>query len=132
VPAVIAIKALNGQDIEANENAIVLIAGPYPHDVGSHTYVYGPTHGVLVTAESAEALVARLGTNPPLAKLTRPDLSPVWVKGAAVTSIRSPVPTEQQGPGEVNAVLQVGSLRQTIHENEATARSIINANGGSV
>jgi hypothetical protein len=126
------IKTVDGQDIDVNENAIVLIAGPYPHDVGPHTYVYGATHGALVTGESADGLVARLGINPLLAKLTRPDSSPVWVKGSTVTSVRVPIPTEQQGPGQVNAVLQVGSLHQTVHEDVPTARSIINAHGGNI
>jgi hypothetical protein len=126
------IKTVDGQDIDVNENAIVLIAGPYPHDVGPHTYVYGATHGALVTGESADGLVARLGINPLLAKLTRPDSSPVWVKGSTVTSVRVPIPTEQQGPGQVNAVLQVGSLHQTVHEDVPTARSIINGHGGNI
>jgi hypothetical protein len=68
------IKTVDGQDIDVNENLIVLIAGPYPHDVGPHTYVYGVTHGALVTGEPPDALVARLGINPPLAKLTRPGM----------------------------------------------------------
>jgi len=126
------IKTVDGQDIDVNENAIVLIAGPYPHDVGPHTYVYGVTHGALVTGEPADALVARLGINPPLAKLTRPDLSPVWVNGSMVTSVRAPIPTEQQGTGQVNAILQVGSLHQAVHEDMPAARGIINVHGGNI
>jgi hypothetical protein len=126
------ITTLNGQDIDINDNAIVLIAGPFPNDVGPGTYIYGVTQGALITGVPADALVARLGINPPLAMLTRPDSSPVWIKGSAVTSIRASIATEQQGPGEVNAVLQVGSLHQAIHEDVATARSIIDAQGGNV
>src|ERR1700756_2477899 len=104
----IAIRALNGTEIEVNQDAITLIAGPYPHDVGPHTYVHGVDRGVLVTAEKAAALVARLGVDPPLVKLTRPDGSPVWVKRSAVSAIRPPLATEQQGGGAVQAVLVIG------------------------
>ena len=128
----IVIKATDGQDIDGDENAVELIAGPYPRDVGPHTYVYGLTQTVLVTAERPEALVARLGVKEPLTKLTRPDRSPVWVKGAAVTSVRAPLSTEQQGPGEVNAVLQVGSHHQSVREDLPTARGIIDTHGGNV
>ena len=128
----ITIQMINGQPIQVNEKSIVLIAGPYPHDVGPHTYVYGVTPGVLVTAESAPALVGRLGVNPPLAQLTRPNLTPVWVSGSAVSSVRAPIPTEISAPGEVNAVLNIGSLRQSVHEDVPTARQIVNAHGGNV
>jgi hypothetical protein len=129
---VIVIRNLDGQEIDANETAIVLIAGPRPHDVGPHTYVYGVTQAPLVTAERPDALVARLGVTPPLAKLTRPDLTPVWVKGAAVTTVRGPIPDEQQGSGEVNSVLQFGSHSQSLLEDLPTARKITNVHGGHV
>src|ERR1700756_2961821 len=117
----IAIRALNGTEIEVNQDAITLIAGPYPHDVGRHTYVHGVDRGVLVTAEDPATLTARLGISAPLAKLTRPDLTPVWIKGSAVSAVRAPLPTEQQGPGVVNAVVILGDLHQAVHEQLATA-----------
>ena len=54
----IAIRALDGTEVVVNENAVTLVAGPYPHDLGPHTYVHGVERGVLVTAEDAAALVA--------------------------------------------------------------------------
>jgi len=39
--------------------------------------IYGVTPAVLVTAERPDALVPGLRVNPPLAELTRPDLSPI-------------------------------------------------------
>jgi len=68
----IVIRTLDGTAVDVDENAVTLLCGPYPHDVGSHTYVHGVERGVLVTAEDAAALAARLRVNPPLAKLTRP------------------------------------------------------------
>jgi hypothetical protein len=128
----IVVRALDGTDVSVDEKAITLIAGPHPHDVGPHTYVHGIDRGVLVTAEDAAALVARLGVPPSLARLTRPDLTPVWLKGSAVTALRAPPATEQQAPGSVNAVAIVGGLHQAVHETVEAARAIVNAPGGTV
>jgi hypothetical protein len=122
----IAIRALDGTEVAVNEDVITLVAGPYPHDLGPHTYVHGVERGVLVTAEDAAALVARLGAHPPLAKLTRPDASPVWIKGSAVSEIRPPRATEQQAAGAVRAVVVIGDLHQAVREAVQTAMSILN------
>jgi hypothetical protein len=121
----IAIRAVNGTEIEVNENAVTLVAGPYPHDVGPHTYVHGVDRGVLVTAEDAAALIARLNVDPPLAKLTRPNSTPVWIKGSAVSEIRTPLPTERQSGGVVKAVLMIGDLHQAVREDIAAAERIL-------
>jgi len=128
----IAIRALDGTEVAVNENAVTLVAGPYPHDLGPHTYVHGVDRGVLVTAEDAAALVARLGVDPPLAKLTRPDASPVWVKGSAVSEIRPPLATEQQAAGTVRAVVVIGDLHQAVREDVQTARRILNPPAANV
>ena len=128
----IVIRALDGTSVDVDENAVTLVAGPYPHDVGPHTYVHGVDRGVLVTVEDAAALTARLGIDPPLAKLTRPNRTPVWIKGAAVTTLRAPLPTERQGRGVVNAVVILGELHQAVHENLATAERVLNAHGAHV
>ncbi len=47
----IAIRALDGTEVVVNESAVTLVVGPYPHDLGPHTYVHGVDRGVLVTAE---------------------------------------------------------------------------------
>ena len=122
----IAVRALDGTEVAVNEDVVTLVAGPYPHDLGPHTYVHGVDRGVLVTAEDAAALVGRLGTDPPLAKLTRPDASPVWVKGSSVSEIRPPLATEQQGRGAVKAVVVIGDLHQAVREDRQTAMSILN------
>ena len=83
----IVIHALDGAQVAIDENSVVLVAGPYPHDVGPHTYIHGVDRGVLVTSEEASALVARLPINPPLAKLTRPDSTPVWLLSALAPKV---------------------------------------------
>lgn len=128
----IVIRALGGTAVEMDENAVTLLAGPYHHDVGRHTYVHGLDRGVLVTAEDAAALAARLAVGPPLARLTRPDMTPVWIKGSAVSAIRAPLPTEQQGPRAVNAVVILGELHQAVHEELATAEQVLKAHGAHV
>ena len=122
----IAIRALDGTEVVVNENAVTLIAGPYPHDLGPHTYVHGVDRGMLVTAEDAAALVARLGIVPPLVTLTRPDASPVWVRRSAVSEIRPPLATEQPAGGSVRAVVVIGELHQAVREDVQTAMSILN------
>jgi hypothetical protein len=122
----IAIRALDGTEVAVNENAVTLVAGPYPHDLGPHTYVHGVDRGVLVTAEDAAVLIARLRIDPPLVKLTRPDASPVWVKGSAVSEIRPPLATEQPAGGAVKAVVVIGDLHQAVREDVQTAMSILN------
>jgi hypothetical protein len=128
----IVIRAIDGTTVDVDDNSVTLLCGPYPHDVGPHTYVHGVERGVLVTAEGAAALAARLGVNPPLAKLTRPNATPVWIKGPAVTTLRAPLPTERQGPGVVNAVVILGDLHQAVHEDLATAERVLNAHGADV
>jgi len=128
----IQITTLADQAVDIDNSSVLLVAGPYPHDVGPHTYVSGPTPAALVTAEVPDALLARLGLNPPLAQLTRPDGSPVWLKAAAVSAVRAPVPAEQQDPGTVNAVIVLGALHQAVHETVEAARAVIDALGGHV
>jgi hypothetical protein len=122
----IAVRALDGTELFVDENAVTLVAGPYPHDLGPHTYVHGVDRGVLVTVEGAAALVARLGVDPPLVKLTRPDESPVWVKRSAVSEIRTPLPTERQAGGAVRAVVVIGDLHQAVREDVQTAMTTLN------
>jgi hypothetical protein len=59
-------------------------------------------------------------------KLTRPDVSPVWVKASAVSEIRAPLATEQQAAGAVRAVVVIGDLHQAVREDVQTAISILN------
>jgi hypothetical protein len=105
----IVVHALDGTEGQINENAVTPIAGPNLHDLGPHTYMRGVERGLLATMEDAAALVARLGVEPPLARLTRPDSTPVWVKRSAVTGIRPPLAREQQGGRVVKAVVRIGA-----------------------
>ena len=128
----IAVRALDGTEIVVNEDDVTLVAGPYPHDLGPHTYVHGVDRGLLVTTEGAAALVARLRVDPPLVKLTRPDNSPVWVKKSAVSTIRPPLASEQQRGGSVKAVVLLGELHQAVREDVQTAMRMLDPSAASV
>jgi hypothetical protein len=109
-------------------NKIILIHGPYPHELGNNTYVVGATPRPLVTEESAESLVNRLGVDPPLAKFTRPNSTPVWIKAAVVDKVRAALPSEKPA----NAVLVIGSVYQGVQEDVQTAEQIITEHGGTI
>jgi hypothetical protein len=124
----IVIRALDGTDLHADENAVILVAGA--GDTETLTMVHGIDRGALMTAEEPAALVARLAVNPPLARLARPDMTPVWIKGSAVTAIRPPLASERQAAA--NAVVILGGLHQAVHEDVATAEQVLNAHGANV
>jgi hypothetical protein len=128
----ISVRALDGAEVAVNEDAVTLVSGPYLHDLGPHTYVHGVERGVLVTTEDAAALVARLGVDPPLVKLTRPDRSPVWLKKSAVDTVRPPLATEQQRGGAVKAVVLLGELHQAVREDVQTTIRLLNPSAASV
>ncbi len=125
------ITPLTGQDVDVSEDAIALIAGPYPGDVGPHTYVYGPTVGALVTAEAPQLLVSRLKNAADFAVFTRPNGTPAWVHAPSVTAVRAPVWTEVPYPGQgiAQAVLVMGKFHQSVQEKMAVSVEILNAHG---
>ena len=92
--------------------------------------MHGVDRGVLVTAEDAGVLVARVGVT--LAKLTRPNSTPVWVKGSAVQENRAPLPTEQQLGGVVMAVLIVGDLHQAVREDVSAVAAVLNTKDAKI
>jgi hypothetical protein len=115
----------NGRKIFVADNSIHVVAGPYPNE-GKHTHVYALPKAI-VTQELPEKLVERLKIDPALARLTRPNGTPIWIKGAAVITIGPPGPTD---PDAAKAVIVAGSLRRAVREDVDTARRIINAHGG--
>lgn len=124
------ITALDGTPLAIDDNAIALLTGPDPGDPGRWSHIIGPAPDPIVTAEDAGALVARLHRKQALAQLTRPDGSPVWFSGAAVSLIRLPS-TFDIPPGEtVGAVLEIGGHHQAVIENPAAAKLVIDAHGG--
>ena len=115
----VAITTLSGQEVEAADADVSLVTGPYPGDVGAHTYVYGPGVGALITGEAPQLLVSRLQTKADFAVLLRPNGSPAWIHAPSVTVVRAPVWTEAPYPGQavVNAVVFIGQFHQAVQED---------------
>jgi hypothetical protein len=70
----------------------------------------------------------RHGGKADLAKLTRPDGSPVLIDAAAVVSIRLALPGEYAP--SVRTVISIGRLRQGVREDLRTANAVIRSHGG--
>jgi hypothetical protein len=101
------------------------------HDAGTGaavTTVYGITTAPVHISEQVGAFLGRLGLADALALLTRPNNSPVWIKGAAVSSRRAPLPDEYVRG--VSTVLSVGTMIQGVVGSPASATAALNACGG--
>jgi hypothetical protein len=126
------ITALDGTVLHIDDNSVTIVSGPLPHDPPNRSYVTGPAPAVIETAEDAAHLVGRLPRKVALVKLTRPNNTPVWIKGAAVTLVKAPN-TDDIPPGEhVGAVLYIGGHHQAVVEDVPAVRATVNAHGGNV
>jgi hypothetical protein len=116
---------LMGMTITVPDSAINVVSGPYPGEANVKSYVrggFGP--GAIETNEDASHFVDRLQTT--LARLTRPNGTPVWVKASAITIMRFPFDTEiSSPPNVVRSVIMVGGFHQALQENIATVRRIL-------
>jgi hypothetical protein len=121
------ITTVDGLAVDVAPDDVTRVSGPRPNDSGPRTYVYGATPQVLMTAEPPDALLARLGIAAAFAVLTRPNGTPVWVKGAAVSRVKGPEPTSPAGTG---ATVVVGGDRQYVQETPQAAKALINQHGG--
>ena len=123
------ITALDGTVLHIDDNSVTIVSGPLPHDP-NRSCVTGPAPAVIETAEDAAHLVGRLHPKVALVKLTRPNNTAVWIKGAAVTLVEAPNPDDIP-PGEhVGAVLYIGGHHQAVVEDIPAVRAAVNAHGG--
>jgi len=114
---------LMGMTVTVPDSAINVVSGPYPGEEGVKSYVrggFGP--GAIETNEDASHFVDRLQST--LARLTRPNGTPVWVKASAITILRFPFDTEMSPPN-VRSVIIVGGFHQALQEDIATVRQIL-------
>lgn len=124
------ITALDGTVLLINDDSVVLVAGPFPGDATTRSYVSGPVPAAIATNEDAAALVARLHPQVPFARLTRPNGTAVWIKGGAVSMIRRPIAGETPPNEKVGAVIFLGALHQAVAEDVRAAQVAINQHGG--
>jgi hypothetical protein len=94
------------------------------------TCVYGVTNDMLKISEGVQDFMNRLRITAKFAQLTRPNGSPVWINGSAVSSLYAP------GPGEyvpaVKTLIVTPALTQGVQEGADAATKAINAHGGDL
>lgn len=101
------------------------IAAVVDHDASTGaagTYVYGVGKTPVDISETVAGFFARLDIAGNFAQLTRPNGSPIWISGAAVSTVRPPLPGEYVAG--VNAVVFTGPLTQGVTE---TVRATVDA-----
>jgi hypothetical protein len=114
-----------GMTVTVPDNAINVVSGPYPGDVGVKSYIRGGFGlGAIESSEDASHFVE--GLQATLVRLTRPNGTPVWVKASAITMLRFPLDTEiPSPPNVVRSVIMVGGFHQALQEDIATLRRIL-------
>jgi hypothetical protein len=114
-----------GMTVTVPDSAINVVSGPYPGDAGVKSYIRGGFGlGAIESSEDASHFVDRLQAT--LARLTRPNGTPVWVKASAITMLRFPLDTEiPSPPNVVRSVIMVGGFHQALQEDIATLRLIL-------
>ncbi len=118
----------NGEVIDFDPAAVTALADMDLDTGAAVTCVYGIEGGVVQTTEPVADLLQRLHLTSKVAKLTRPDASPVWIVAVVATTLRAPLPGEYAP--EVKAVIAVTGLTQGVTETPAEARTAIDAAGG--
>ena len=118
----------SGDGIDVDPAAVTAICGMDADSGLAITCVYGIEPGVVRTADPVADLLQRLALTRKVARLTRPDASPIWIVAAAVTSLRAPL-ADEYAPG-VQAVVAVSGLTQGVTETLTQARAALDAAGG--
>lgn len=121
---------VEGAQIDFRPDAVVAVADRDAITRAAVTCVYGIANSAVHISEPVAGFLGRLGVEGKFARLTRADGAPIWINGAAVTTLRSPLPDEYVAT--VNTVISVGSFTQGVEESPAAARAAINAHGGSL
>ena len=119
-----------GAVITFGVSAVAAIADHNDTTGEAATTVYGIDNSPLMTAETVQGFMTRLNIAQSFAQLTRPDGRPVWLNGAAVSTLR-PAPAGQYAP-TVKTVIVVGALTQGVRESPADATTALNAHGASL
>lgn len=120
---------IDGTTITFNSDAVAVVTD---HDERGQpvTCVYGITKAELQMRESVPDFLGRLGISQAFAKLTRPNGTPVWINGKAVSSIRSPLLDEYAQ--EVMSVITTAALTQGVEETPDEVKAQIDAHGGKL
>jgi hypothetical protein len=121
---------LGGLQISFDPDSLAAIADHDSNTGKASTTIYGVTKAEIHIAESVEAFLARIGLAAKFAKLTRPNGTPVWINGGAVSSLRPPLPGEYLDA--VKTVISMEPLTQGVKEVPEHAKAMLNAHGGKL
>ena len=92
--------------------------------------IYGLGPQGLVVSESTDALIGRLNLTSSLAKLTRPDGSPIWINGKSVSVARQPSSGEYEA--QAHSVIFADALKQAVRETLDEVKQAVNPVGGNL
>jgi|SRR5476649_231128 len=92
------------------------------------TCVYGINSGPLKISETVDDFLGRLDLTSTFAKLTRPNLTPIWLRASAVTSIRPTLAGEYNS--NARSVVSVGTFTQAVCEDLESAAAAIDTHRG--
>jgi hypothetical protein len=93
------------------------------------TCIYGIAKDMIEITETVAAFFARLNIDAMFAQLTRPNGSPIWISGAAASSVRAPFQGEYAAT--VKAVVTAGTWNQGVREAPQTVVDALNGHGGN-
>lgn len=124
------ITTVEGLQVLFDVAAISAIAGSDGQTGATGAVIYGLGPEGLTVSESTAALVQRLNLAASLAKLTRPDGSPIWINGKSISVARQPAPGEYAA--QVHSVIFAGAIKQAIRETLDDVRQAVNRVGGSL
>ena len=120
----------DGYQYTFNPKSVVIITDHDAVTGEAVTCVYGVGPGWLKVGEPVDGFLDRVGISANFAKLTRGNGAPIWIAGAAVASIRAPMPG--QYTPTIQTLVAVGKVTQGVEEDAAAAKAEINAHGGAL
>jgi hypothetical protein len=121
---------LDGHQITFSPGSVGAIADHDGSTGAAVTCIYGVTKGTLHIAETVQQFMARVKITTKLAQLTRPNGSPVWINGSAVSSLRPPLPNEYVSG--VNTVVFTDAIIQGVKETPQATTTALNSHGGDL
>ena len=124
------ITTVDGLKVLFDTAAIAAIAGAEGQAGVAGAVIYGLGPQGLTVSESTAALVQRLSLAASLAKLTRPDGTPIWINAKSVGVARQPSPGEYEA--QVRSVIFAGAIKQAVRETLDDVRQAINRAGGNL
>jgi hypothetical protein len=126
--AMATLTTLDGNQITFSPGNVTVVADHDASTGAAVTCIYGVTKEMLRINEAVPAFMARVKITAKFAQLTRPNGSPVWINGSAVSSLRAPLPGEYVAG--VNAVVFTDALVQGVKESVEATTAALNAHGG--